>query len=89
MAVGKRSLQPFHPGTQEKFALRRLAGSPHRGAGSLAKQGTKAEGRMAAGQTANLTITVRKSNARGLCVVGVVSTIGDRSYMWPVAVIMR
>ncbi len=42
-----------------------------------------------AGQTANLTITFRKSNARGLCVVGVVSTIGNRSYMWPVAVIMR
>jgi hypothetical protein len=44
---------------------------------------------VAAGHTAKLTITVRKRNARRLCVVGVVSTLGVHSYMWPVAVVMR
>lgn len=42
-----------------------------------------------AGQTLNLTITARKRNARRLCIVGVVSTLGVHSYMWPVAVVMR
>lgn len=44
---------------------------------------------IAAGQTANLTITIRKQNARRLCVVGLVSTLGDHSSTWPVAVITR
>lgn len=45
--------------------------------------------KVAAGQTANLTITVRKRNARRLCVVGIVSTLGVHSHTWPVAVVMR
>jgi hypothetical protein len=42
-----------------------------------------------AGQIVNLKIMVRKRNARQLCVVEVVSTLGVHSYMWPVAVVMR
>ena len=40
-----------------------------------------------AGQSATLTITLRKQPPRGLSVVGVVSTMGDDSYVWPVAVV--
>lgn len=44
---------------------------------------------VAAGQTAKLTITLRRRNARRQSVVGLVSTLGVHSYMWPVAVVMR
>lgn len=44
---------------------------------------------VSAGQTANLTITLRKSNGRQLCGAGIISTLGDHSYTWPVAVITR
>jgi hypothetical protein len=40
-----------------------------------------------AGQTATLTITLRKQHPRQLSVVGIVSTRGDDSYIWPVAVV--
>jgi hypothetical protein len=40
-----------------------------------------------AGQTATLTITLRKQPPRGVSVVAIVSTMGDVSYMWPVAVV--
>ncbi len=45
--------------------------------------------RVAAGQTAKLTITVRELNPRQLVVVGVVSTLDRRSHVWPLAVLMR
>ena len=41
------------------------------------------------GQTAHLAITLRKRNASGLAVVGVVSTLGAPSDVWPIAVVMR
>lgn len=44
---------------------------------------------VAAGQTAKLTVTLRKRSARRLCVVGIVSRLGDQSYLWPVAVVTR
>jgi hypothetical protein len=40
-----------------------------------------------AGQTATLTITLRKPHPLRLSVVGIVSTRGDDSYVWPVAVV--
>ena len=42
-----------------------------------------------AGQTATLTITLRKQHPKRLSVVGIVSTMGDDSYVWPVAVVVR
>jgi hypothetical protein len=45
--------------------------------------------RVAAGQTANLTITMRKANAKQFCIVAVVSKLGAYDYIWPVAVVMR
>jgi hypothetical protein len=42
-----------------------------------------------AGQTAILTITLRKRHPRRLSVVGIVSTMGDYSYLWPLAVVAR
>jgi hypothetical protein len=45
--------------------------------------------RVSAGQTAELTITVRNLNPRQLVVVGVVSTLGRGSHIWPLAVVMR
>ena len=44
---------------------------------------------VAAGQTAQLTVTLRKRNGRRLCVVAVISNLGHQSYMWPVAVTVR
>jgi hypothetical protein len=41
------------------------------------------------GQTATLTITLRKQPPGRLSVVGIVSTMGDHSDTWPVAVIVR
>lgn len=41
------------------------------------------------GQTANLTITLRKSKGSQLCVAGISSTLGEHSYTWPLAVITR
>jgi hypothetical protein len=45
--------------------------------------------KVTAGETVNLTITVRQRSAKQLCVVGIVSTLGVHSYMWPLAVVMR
>jgi hypothetical protein len=42
-----------------------------------------------AGQTATLTVTLRKRHPRHLSVVGIVSTMGDYSYLWPLAVVAR
>jgi len=42
-----------------------------------------------AGQTARLTITLRKHHPRNLSVVAIVSTLGDDSYLWPLAVVAR
>ena len=42
-----------------------------------------------AGQTATLTITLRKQHPMGLSVVGIVSTMGHDSYLWPLAVVSR
>ena len=42
-----------------------------------------------AGQTATLTITLRKQHPMGLSVVGIVSTMGHDSYLWPLAVVAR
>ncbi len=42
-----------------------------------------------AGQTATLTITLRKPPPGRLSVVGIVSTMGEHSDMWPVAVSVR
>ena len=39
-----------------------------------------------AGQIATLTITLRKQHPRGLSIVGLVSTRGGDSFVWPVAV---
>lgn len=41
------------------------------------------------GETANLTITRRKSNTNRLCIVRVISTLGSESYAWPLAVVMH
>jgi hypothetical protein len=45
--------------------------------------------RVAAGQTAKLTVTVREPSPKELIVVGVVSTLGRRSHIWPLAIVMR
>jgi hypothetical protein len=42
-----------------------------------------------AGETAQLTITVRKLNPKQLTLVALVSTLGVQSHMWPLAVMMR
>lgn len=44
---------------------------------------------VASGQTATLTITLHKRHPKSLGVVGIVSTMGDYTYIWPVAVGMR
>jgi hypothetical protein len=44
---------------------------------------------VAAGQTVKLTITVRKLNPNELVVVALVSMLGRRSHIWPLAVVMR
>lgn len=43
---------------------------------------------IAVGQTARLTITLRARNARKRSEVGIVSTLGVHSYLWPLTVIM-
>jgi hypothetical protein len=43
---------------------------------------------IAAGETAQLTITLRGRNARKRSEVGIVSTLGVHSYLWPLTVIM-
>jgi hypothetical protein len=45
--------------------------------------------RVSYGQTATLTIKVRKLNPKQLCIVAVVSKLGAYSHIWPVAVVMR
>jgi hypothetical protein len=45
--------------------------------------------RVATGETASLTITLRQRGAKRLCIVGIVSTLGTHSYMWPLAVVMQ
>jgi hypothetical protein len=42
-----------------------------------------------AGDSVRLTIVVRKLNPRQLSIVGLVSTLDGRSFVWPVAVVMR
>ncbi len=42
-----------------------------------------------AGQKATLTIAVRRRHPRELCIVGLVSTLGDSAHLWPLAVVMR
>lgn len=42
-----------------------------------------------AGHKATLTIAVRKRHPRELCIVGLVSTLGDATHLWPLAVVMR
>lgn len=44
---------------------------------------------VAAGQRVKLTITARKHNPAQRQIVAIVSTLGDRSYMWPLLVMMR
>lgn len=44
---------------------------------------------VAAGQTAQLTVTLPKQNPKGLCLVGIVSTLGVHAYIWPLAVVTR
>jgi hypothetical protein len=41
------------------------------------------------GNTATLTITLRKRHSKRLGVVAVISKMGDYAYVWPVAVVMR
>jgi hypothetical protein len=43
---------------------------------------------IAAGQTLNLTVVVRKASGRE-ATVGLVSTLGVTSHMWPLAIVMR
>ncbi len=43
---------------------------------------------VAAGETANLTVTRRSRNPRKQAIVGIVSSVGVHSYMWPLAVTM-
>ncbi|MEO5820529.1 MAG: hypothetical protein ABIT71_08480 [Vicinamibacteraceae bacterium] len=40
-----------------------------------------------AGDTVRLTITARRSPPKGICIVGVVSTRGETSHVWPIAVV--
>jgi hypothetical protein len=42
---------------------------------------------VAAGSTARLVVTMRKRHARGLSVVGIVSTLRGRSHVWPLAIV--
>lgn len=42
-----------------------------------------------AGHRATLTITVRKRHPKELCIVGLLSTLGDSAHLWPLAVVMR
>jgi hypothetical protein len=44
---------------------------------------------IAAGQTATLTVTLRKKNSKEMAIVGLVSSLGVQSHMWPLAVITR
>ena len=44
---------------------------------------------VAAGDTVNLTITLRKPRDAARSVVAVVSKAGETTHMWPVAVSMR
>lgn len=44
---------------------------------------------VAAGDTVRLTITARRKPPTGLCIAGVVSTLGASSQLWPVAAVMR
>jgi hypothetical protein len=41
------------------------------------------------GQHAYLTVTRRSPDSRRLCVVGLVSTLGDDTHVWPMAVVLR
>jgi hypothetical protein len=45
--------------------------------------------RVTAGETVTLTITLRKRPPQEICLVGLVSTLGETSYVWPVAVVCR
>ena len=45
--------------------------------------------RVTAGETGTLTITLRKRPPHEICLVGLVSTLGETSYVWPVAVACR
>lgn len=44
---------------------------------------------LATGEKATVTITLRAKNAAQLSIVGLVSTLGAQSWMWPVPVVMR
>ena len=44
---------------------------------------------LATGETATVTITLKATNATRLSVVGLVSTLGAQSWMWPIPVVMR
>jgi len=44
---------------------------------------------VSAGDAATPTISVRKLHPKELALVGLVSTLGDASHLWPVAVVMR
>jgi hypothetical protein len=41
------------------------------------------------GESANLSITLRKKTARDVTIVGLVSTLGEQTHMWPLAVSIR
>ncbi len=43
---------------------------------------------ISSGETANLTITLHDQNAHKRCVVGLVSTIQDKTYLWPLIVVV-
>jgi hypothetical protein len=45
--------------------------------------------RVTAGETVTLTITLRQRPSQDICLVGLVSTLGETSYVWPVAVVCR
>jgi hypothetical protein len=45
--------------------------------------------RVTAGETATVTITLRKRPPQEICLIGLVSTLGETSYVWPVAVVCR
>jgi hypothetical protein len=42
-----------------------------------------------AGQKATLTIAVRQRHPGEVVIVGLVSTLGDATHLWPLAVVMR
>ncbi len=44
---------------------------------------------VAPGETATLRITRRAAQPKALSFVGIVSTVGTDSFLWPVAVVMR